>query len=517
MKKYLHTGLLALLCFLLPYGTGIYSDDLASLAEPSISLKEALVNNKKIATPLLHYTHQIFLESEPLRSRILLESLKSIYIVITFFGLLLFFVSFFPQSWAALAAFFVIFFPSHESSTFWFIGQHSTLSLGLYAWAFYFAVHGRKKFAILFSCAGSWISYGSTPFALGMGMWFFLKKQKNKGLWLIIPNVFYIIYYLGLTEILGKGTERIADDLCITTFTRRYLLQIFSFVDAHLGISFLIKTGLSIKASGWLGFGVSILLTFFLSFQKGFGIFSFPPRDSPTSTGDTQRMTICLLLMVLASFGQFALVGLYPQTAFNLGNRTGIYASLFLTWSLFSFSKHNRFAFFGLFFIGVLCAIGLNRHWRSWEKEQTAAISLLCKLQKQGKMGDADLWITKGKRYSRLGCFDHIEGASEVWVAGAYFKLGAGVNCQVLPLSRHLEIKDDKIIDIKNKNLYRLPKRIKIVDLDTGNVSQADKETLIYEIQKAKPDFRHWFQSLHSPWVRRAIIFLMPRMDYFFL
>lgn len=509
-------GLLGFFSFVLVFGTGIFSDDLSALSQPPTPILEALYPEEKAATPLLHYTHQIFLEAEPLRQPWMVEGCKALYVVFTYSGLFFFFHCFFPGPWASLAAFLVLFYPSHEASTFWFIGQHTTLSLGFFTWAFYAAKTGKKVPCIILSAAGSWVSYGSTPFALAMGLWFWLKKQKKQALWLFLPNFLYIFYFLFLTEVIGVGTQRVSSDLGPGAFFRRYLLQVLSSLDATVGISFFLKTGLSMAEAGWWGLllaGVPTALLFWPSIRETVS------KELPLLekiSGDRGRMTACLLVMVLTAFGLFAVVGLYPQTAFNLGNRAGIYSCLLAVWLLFLLIKPTQPHFLGLFFFGMLCAIGMSRHWRNWDKEQADAIRQVAKMKLAGKLGQADLWFTQGMRYSRMGWFDHVEGASESWVASSYLRLGGGVTNTVLPISRHLEVGKDKIIDHKYESCYRLAGTIRIINLDTGEVRATDPKSLAKQVEKLSTDKRHWFQLLSSGWVKEAILRFMPRMEYFF-
>jgi len=507
----------ALIWYLL-WGSGIHSDDLEAWARPPIPWDEVLFPEEgKIATPVLYYTHQIFLINSLTHNLAWVEILKAAYISFCFWGLAAMLTIFFPAQIAAIGAFLILFYPSHEASTFWFIGQHTTLSLGFYAWAFAMVWQGRYKLGTVGAGLGSWISYGSTPFAFAFGFWFLLQKKWKEAMCLVLPNLGYILYFFVLTVCLKTGTSRISDDLSFHNFFKRFLLQSISCLDASAGISFFLKTCSSLKEAGFLNILLSLLLALiFLFFLKRDKTSYSSSKIQQLAFLHKKNMLMCLWFMLILAFCMFSFVGLYPQTAFNLGNRAGLYGSIIVSWFLLCWSQKRPLRLFFVLFLILSSSLGLSHHWKTWWQEQKQLFERFKEWHLDESITHNEMFFTTGYRYSRLGWFDHIEGASEPWVARAYLRLGSGLNNPVLPLSRHLQITNKKIIDQKYKTEISLPPKIRILDLSSGQQIFGDCEILRKKINELKPDRRHWFQWLPISWTQKIILPLMPRIEYIY-
>jgi len=499
-----------LLVLILLWNTGFFSDDLSALA----SEKTSWLDMRGLeANPLLHFTHWVMFTSMPFRGSFLAELCKAFYMGLVCFSLIKFFRLFFPRPLALMSSFTFLFYPSHEASTFFYIGQHVTMSLGFYAWAFCVAQNNKRTLAVATALAGSFISYGSTPIAFGFGLWFWMKNQPAKARWLILPNLLYVAYYISLTRLFGLGIQRIGKDLTAATLPKQYLLQILSSVDATIGISFICKMVLSCVAAGWIGMGISV------------GIFLMINRASQKPTSKTQplldrsdrsKMTLALVIMVILALGMFAVTGLYPQIAFNLGNRVVLYSALLVVWLLAIWIDSSKWKYQSILFLSILCAVGLSRHWRTFAQTQAEMIAGLAELDSAKPLDSSACWLTKGGRYSRLGWFDHIEGASEGWVASAYFKLATGRSFSVLPLSRYTKVEGSSIVNTKYHGRIMLPKNIQLLNFDTLEVQRMTPIQLDAEVKLLPQDHRHWIQLLPEGTARSLVLRLMPKVEYIF-
>ena len=491
-------------------GTGFFSDDLYEMSSGKKSFWEF---GAHAVTPLLHFTHWVMFTSMPFRGSCLAELCKAFYMGFVCFLLIKFFSLFFPRPLALLSSFTFLFHPSHEASTFFYIGQHVTMSLGFYAWAFCAAQNNRRSLAVATALAGSFISYGSTPIALGFGIWFWMKNQPAKARWLIFPNLLYVAYYLSLTHVFGLGIQRIGKDLTLATLPKQYLVQVFSSIDATIGISFICKMVLSCLAAGWIGVGISVGL--FLIINR-VSRKSTSEIKSPLDRSDRAKMTVALVIMVTLALGMFAVTGLYPQIAFNLGNRVVLYSALLVVWLLAIWIGSSKWKYQSVLFLSILCAVGLSRHWRTFAQTQAKTIAGLAKLDIAKPLDSSACWMTKGGRYSRLGWFDHIEGASEAWVASAYFKLATGRSFSVLPLSRFTKVEGNSIVNTKYYERIMLPKNIQLLNFDTLEVQSLTPIQLDAEVKLLPQDHRHWIQRLPEGTARSLVLRLMPKVEYIF-
>lgn len=504
------TCLYLILVLILLYNTGFFSDDLGALASEKTSWSDM---RGLEANPLLHFTHWIMFTFMPFRGSCLAELCKSFYMGFVCFSLIKFFSLFFPRPLALMSSFTFLFYPSHEASTFFYIGQHVTMSLGFYAWAFCAAQNNKRSLAVATALAGSFISYGSTPIALGFGIWFWMKNQRAKARWLIFPNLLYVAYYLSLTRVFGLGIQRIGRDLTVATLPKQYLLQVLSSVDATIGISFICKMFLSCLAAGWIGLGISVGIFFIINRASRKSTSEMQP---PLDRSDCAKMTLALVIMVTLALGMFAVTGLYPQVAFNLGNRVVLYSALLVVWLLAIWIGSSKWKYQSILFFSILCAVGLSRHWRSFAQTQAKIIGGLAELDRAKPLDSSACWLTKGGRYSRLGWFDHIEGASEEWVATAYFKLATGRRFSVLPLSRFTKVEDDSIVNIKYGVRIMLPKKIQLLNFDTLEVQSITPMQLDAEVKLLPQDHRHWIQRLPEGTARSLVLRLMPKVEYIF-
>ena len=119
--------------------------------------------------------------------------------------------------------------------------------------------------------------------------------------------------------------RRINSDLSILDFLKQMLIQPLSFLESAVGPSYWLKVFYAIESIGFISIIIiaMILISSFIRVK----LFS-KVRKLPKS------LYIGLISVLLLSFGMFALTGLYSHSAFNLGNRTTVYGSLFIAFLL---------------------------------------------------------------------------------------------------------------------------------------------------------------------------------------
>ena len=167
------TPLLYILAAYLTFNTGIFSDDYR------MSEGQNMDFGSLAATPVLIVVRSIFYNFITLGQYYLFEIVKTIYVLISMYMISNFFNYFHERKLSLLISFGFIFYITHESTTFFFTGQYLLWSAALYMYACGQGLRQNYTKAVLFSFLGSFISYGSTPFALGLSLLCYLKKDRK--------------------------------------------------------------------------------------------------------------------------------------------------------------------------------------------------------------------------------------------------------------------------------------------------------------------------------------------------
>ena len=266
--------LFSLIIFILIFSTGFVSDDFSEIS--NIKNKENVFQflpfNAYINVPVLYYTHYIFYYFISIENYIFISLIKFFYTFIAFYMISKFFSIFTNYYSSLLISFLFIFWPTHDSTVYFFLAQYLMLTVAFQLYAYYLLKKNFFKTSVLFSLLGSFISYGSTPIAIGLFILFALNNSYKKSLYIIIPNIIYIFYYIFISKIfLVSSISRIPNSFELATFIKNCVLQIVTLLDVNIGISFFIKLFYSILENNAfsliVSFAVSILL-FFLKKKK---------------------------------------------------------------------------------------------------------------------------------------------------------------------------------------------------------------------------------------------------------
>jgi hypothetical protein len=157
-----NTPILLLIIYVLLF-TGIASDDYIFINK----LNGIYPAERMLTTPVLHYSHIILYDIFKLNS-ILYDFVKILWIFISFLMIEKFFSIFLHKHKSILISLIFIFFPIHDSTTYWFLAQYLTLTIAFYLFAYYLVSKNRIVYGFTFALLASFVSYGSTPIAIGL-------------------------------------------------------------------------------------------------------------------------------------------------------------------------------------------------------------------------------------------------------------------------------------------------------------------------------------------------------------
>ena len=378
------------------------------------------------------------------------------------------------------------------------------LPIALYLYAYYLAVKNRFLYAFVAALIASFLYFSSVPVAVALFILFLLQKEWKKAAVLFIPNVIYSCYYIYVVKILREGVGRIPEKVSLFQLVRQYVLQVGSFIDATLGVSMLMKLWYSILAltPGSLAVGCVVLICYH---------FYVNTAGKVAMNG---KLMLSLIVLMLASFGTFAITGYYPQLAFNLGNRTTIYGSLLLVYILLllPIPKLGRTAVVGIF---LFSALGISDHWKAWSSEQIEVYNAVKSNSDLANFHEEKIFVS-GKQYSQLGSMNHIEFLSENWVPLPFFAMALGREIPISTLNRRFVYEKGELLDNKYNASFEVGKNVYVYDADNDRLLNVKAEELNKYIESLPKDTRHWVQSVENKTLKRIILWFMPRLAYIY-
>jgi len=494
----------ALFISYLVMNTGIMSDDyLAMRKSKGRSFTEAFLPKDGLyflETPVEQVTHYTWYHFFSIDNQTAANSAKIFYMLLSFYLISKFFGLYMVRENSYLASFLFMFFPLHESTAFFFICQYLTLSFAFYLYAFYLAQKEKLIAAFLFAGLASFISYGSFPIALALFILCLFKKQLKKGLVLVMPNVFYTTYYLFIIRFMHLGTDKFSPGLSLISIAKNLLMQLVTFIDAFLGPSMWLKLYYGLKQISVLSLILSVSLIIIL----------YRTYISDGKKYD-KALGLSLAFLIPSSFILFSFSGMYPQLAFNLGNRVTIFGSMLVSYIIVMLTLPKKFKFL-LISVIILCIFGVSDHWKRWSLHQQQVINNI--KNNSALKGYKGLVYVSGNQYSKYGPLAHIEFLSEDWVADSIFKLSLGENISAKAFNRKYFYKDDSLLDKKYDTITPIGDTIAVYDSENNVLLIIGHNQINAYIDSLRIDKRHWIQLIDSPFIRRAVAVLMPRLEY---
>ncbi|MBI4191161.1 MAG: hypothetical protein HY525_11570 [Betaproteobacteria bacterium] len=490
-------------------GTGIVSDDFALIVTLSkLSPEEMLLPTAaSIATPLTHFTHAWPYHLIQFHGVIFYDFLKALYVTLAFLMLRSFFGLWLGAGKSIIVAGLFVFYPIHDAVTYWFMGQYLLLSFALYAFAFFLLERGRPVASFVFGLSGSFISYGSTAIACGLALIFVMRKDFRRAALLLAPNLIYAGYYLFVAVHLGKGVNRIPSDLGIAALARQYLLQVATFIDSAIGPSFWLKV--------FFALGELTLVSAVIGATVWFALSRL--RDESGAGAARGELIWGALATTLAAFALFSVTGFYPQIAFNLGDRVTIFGN-FLMVALLAALPWNRRLWLAALGLYVAVVFGVSDHWKAWNLHQQAVIERIGVNAGLRQILPGQVLFVTGNQYSRFGRISHLEFFSEAWVVNSVFALALSrpPAYEVTPLNARFHYADGYLVDRKYATKRPVRESIWIYDSEGDRLAELPVAGINAYIERMPRDYRNWVQFLGDGPLKRAILFLMPRLEYAF-
>jgi hypothetical protein len=218
---------------------------------------------------------------------------------------------------------------------------------------------------------------------------------------------------------------------------------------------------------------------------------------------------------MISSFLMFAVTGRYPQMAFNIGNKTGIFASMLVCYLIVAVMKTEKVRIVFLAVL-ILSSLGISDHWKNWMRQQNKLIKRISSNQQLKDYNENKFIFVSGNQYSKYGPISHIEFLSEHWVVNAVFRLALKKDISALPINKRHKYMDGYFVDSKHKSKIKVDDYINIYDSKKNVLFKLDVERINDYIESLPQDNRHWLLITNNRFLKDIVLALMPRLNYAF-
>ncbi|MFA7239953.1 MAG: hypothetical protein WC091_07555 [Sulfuricellaceae bacterium] len=509
-RSWLWFGLTAAILTYLFYGTGIHGDDYDFLyIAKNWTLGDLLKIYKTSPTyffvlPSMYFNFaQIYFFDH---HEVWYDIAKTIISLFAVYAAWLFSSQYIEKQRAFLFSIVFVLYPLHDACNYWLVGSYFLMTGAWIMLAHVYINRERNFIGIPLGFIGAFWSYASPALFGGLSLTFLAAKEYKKFLLFIIPESIYIVYYLTITKLSGTSEFRTKDVSNISNVVKQLILQVGTFLDSAIGPSFWLKIYYSILSLSWWSFVVSILIgLFFLKLLSK----SKPSFNKP--------LFIAFAGVGLCGFLIFAISGMYPQIAFNLGNRVTYYGSLLLALFLVSIPWKKPAALMVFFTLSMSIA-GLSEHWKDWNQKQHGIIEAIRANGELDAIRSNDILFVSGNQYSHLGPISHIEFFSESYAVRDIISFAQGKtnDYRISSLNHNYRWENGMVKDIKYGNTFQVGNEISIYDSTNNKLLKIPSAELNIYIANLPPENRHWIQLVRQGWLKDAIIYLMPRLAYVF-
>ena len=399
-----------------------------------------------------------------------------------------------------------VMYPLHDTTTYWYMTFSYILVPSVLLYAHYLIRKNNLKKGFLMVTLGAFSSYASPAYIFGLTTIFLFEKKFKKAVVFATPGAMYVIFYFWIKLHYVGVERRIDSDLSILDFLKQMLIQPLSFLEAAIGPSYWLKVFYAIESISFFSIIIVALISI-LAFIK-IGSFSKVPKTS-------KSLYIGVISVLILSFSMYALTGLYSHSAFNLGNRSTVYGSLFIAFLLVAFLPANKKAVAFLLIVFLAPVFGLSDHWKSWNANQKIVIENIKNNQELKAIEIDSTLIVIGNIYSKLGPYAHIEFFSMPWNVSAIFKDSVKTK-SIVALTPYVVINDDYLFDPKFGGKYFLKDKLYVYDSEKDLVKEISAKD-VPELIKHQPIIvRHWVQLFKDTWVQNIVVWLSPRLVYLF-
>lgn len=487
------------------WGTGLATDDYVHLMNGlTRPLGENWWPKEYLSVPLLHYTHALayYLFGGNLWAY---DLLKAVYAGIGVYFSSRFFRLFCAPHRALVFGFLFVFLPIHDGATFWFTGLYLVLSFSCYLFAFVQGANACYGRASVLALVGSLLSYGSPPVAFGLSALALMQRRYKHAAALLVPNLIYSAYYVATSVLLKRGTERLTGEFSLLALGKQFLLQIVTFLDAAGGPSAWAKLVYSIAgldASGVvLGSLIAVALTWFAAREERAAV--------------DGRLLAAAAVLLGAAFLMFAMTGLYPQLAFNLGNRIMIYGGFFLVCLLVVLTLPTVVEI-GVVLLLCLSIAGVSHHWKQWNQTVERVGSNIRSLDGFRNIPAGAKVYVSGHQYSRLGPYSHIEFFQANYVVSNFFalQLGSKIAFHAVSFNRRLAFEDGGLRDRKYGDMAPVTGGIWLYDSERNALEWVASAEIPARLRSLPDETRHWTQQIGDGWLKTRLLEAVPRLRY---
>lgn len=488
---------------------GIFSDDFADvLALGDKKIIEILIpDGNFINAPLSRFTHNIWFHFCTIDSFFIIDLLRIFYIALSLYLTSKFFNLYLDKKDALLTSFLFIFFPSHDSIPYCLPFASHALAFALYFYSYYLAYYKKVVLPFILAIIASFMSYGSTPMAIFLFVLFLLNKEYKKSLIMIIPNIIYSIYFIFLSIIFKITPSRILEKTSDFSVVKQFILQILTFTDAMVGPSMWLKIYYSffqLSTISWI-IGALATIIFYKTYQEQKVKFD-------------KRLLLGLIVLMVSSFGMFAVTGRYPQLAFNMGNRTTFWGSLLFAYLIVILMASKKMRTL-LFAIIIFVSFGISDHWKKWSLHQQEVIKNISNNQMLKRYEDKEAIYVSGNQYSKYGPISHIEFMSEDWVPKSVLSLALQKNILALSLNKRHKYVGGYLVDTKYDKKTEIRDYINVYDSENNILLKLKINEINNYIDSLPQEKRHWIMGIDdkSPiagFIINITVKLMPRLKY---
>ncbi len=492
-----------LLCF-----TGLVSDDFTELNDISNrDISDLFIPKRNhMNAPIGHFSHNIWFYFADIDNFTLIYILKITYFIISFFMMSRFFAIFLSEPYSLLISFLFLFYPSHDAIGYWYPQVSHALVFAIYFYAYYLAHNNRLLLAFLSASVASFMTYGSSPVAFSLFILFLLGKEYRKGIIIIIPNIVYAMYFILMSLVLKSTPSRVLEEITVLSITKLFSFQFFTFLDATIGPSMWLKVYYAFFQLSALSFIIGVIFSVLIYLYV-----------ADLKIKIDRRLLKFSIILMLTSFVMFAITGRYPQLAFNLGNRTTFWGSLFIVYLFLLLpGKYLRTFFFSILFFTIL---GISDHWKNLTIHQQQIIGKIRTNQKLINYNDTKILFVSGNQYSKYGPVSHIEFFSENWVVNSVFNLALEKSILCSPINKRHYYSDGYMIDTKYNRKIQVVDYINIYDSEKDVLIKMKPEKINHYIDTLPSDKRHWIFMLNNSitsLIEKVVVFFIPKLVYIF-
>ena len=434
------------------------------------------------------------------------DLIKIVAHAISIFFVYKFSTDYLPKDRAILVSLIFILYPLHDTTAYWYMTTPYIFIPATILYAHHLIRNNKTTFGFFVSMLGAFSYYISPPYIFGLSLIFLFEKNFKKAIIFVTPGVLYVAYYFWI-KLHYVGVERRIDpDLGVLDFFKQILIQPLSFLESAIGPSYWLKVFYAIESISL----VSVIIVVLIS------VFAFIKIESFSKAPNMSKsLYIGLISVLLLSFGMFALTGLYSHSAFNLGNRTTVYGSLFIAFLLAALLPANKKSAIFLLIIFLAPVFGLSDHWKNWNENQKVVIENIKNNQDLKEIESDSTLIITGNLYSKLGEYSHIEFFSMPWNVNAIFHNNTKTKT-IVAITPYTEIREGYLVDPKFSGKYSLNNKLYVYDSENDIVREISSVDLPELIEQQPKLIRHWVQLFKDTWIEDVVVWLSPRLVYLF-